>query len=487
MDNLKDWCISRQILFGHQVPVWYKSTVNNSQLTVNGEVETYVGIEAPEGEGWVQDTDTLDTWFSSGLWTFSTLANSPEQISIKDGKLHIDTEDFKNFHPTSVLETGYDILFFWVARMIIMTTYAVCDIPFQDIYLHGLVLDDKGKKMSKSKGNVIDPLDMIPKYGTDATRLSLIIGSTPGADMKLSEEKIAGFRNFTNKLWNISRYVITNYELGIKNYELNEEDLSSADFWILQKMSFLVTLVTNDIEGYNFSQAGEKLRDFTWNDLADWYLEVSKFEKNDSKGAIMEMILRDLLKLWHPFMPFVTEKIWSEFNEGALIVEQWPNVDKYLKIEEYKFHSFHLAKSIIQAVRNARNENKVEPSKKVKAVIVTKEKELIESQAILIKSLKTGIEEIEIIDKDAEQKDAITIVVGETKVYLLGAIDKEKEKVRIQKEIDNIEKFVKMTEGKLSNESFVERAPAEVVERERNNLKTKKEELEALQIQLKNL
>ncbi len=496
MGNLKDWCISRQILFGHQVPVWYKSTVNNSQLTVNGEVETYVGIEAPEGEGWVQDTDTLDTWFSSGLWTFSTLANSPEQISIKDGKLHIDTEDFKNFHPTSVLETGYDILFFWVARMIIMTTYAVRDIPFQDVYLHGLVLDDKGKKMSKSKGNVIDPLDMIPKYGTDATRLSLIIGSTPGADMKLSEEKIAGFRNFTNKLWNISRYVITNYELGIKNYDLEEKELTIADEWILWKMHLLVRKINFDIKNYNFSQAGESLRDFTWNDLADWYLEASKFEKND-KIQIFNLILKDLLKMWHPFMPFVTEKIWEEIStDTMLITEAFPDETDY----SYKFlmredreeigkrvAQFEIIKDLIVAIRNARNENKVEPSKKVKAVIVTRDKELIESQAVLIKSLKTGIEDIEITDTDSEQKDAISIIVGDIKIYLLGAIDKEKEKIRIQKEIENIEKFVKMTEGKLNNASFVEKAPQEVVERERLNLQTKKEELKVLHNQLKNI
>jgi len=200
MDNLRDWCISRQILFGHQVPVWKKGEGDNE--------EVYVGIEAPEGDNWVQETDTLDTWFSSGLWTFSTLASTPEQIKIEDGKLIIDTEDFKNFHPTQVLETGYDILFFWVARMILMTTYAVEDIPFQDVYLHGLLLDEKGKKMSKSKGNTINPLDLIEQYGTDATRLSLVIGSTPGQDMRLAEDKAGGFRNLVNKLWNVSRYIL---------------------------------------------------------------------------------------------------------------------------------------------------------------------------------------------------------------------------------------------------------------------------------------
>jgi valyl-tRNA synthetase len=259
MDNLRDWCISRQILFGHQVPVWYKGD------------EIYVGVETPEGDGWIQDEDTLDTWFSSGLWTFSTLADSVDQISIKDNKLVIDSDDFRNFHPTAVLETGYDILFFWIARMIIMTTYALGDIPFQDVYLHGLVLDDKGKKMSKSKGNVIDPLDTIEKFGADATRLSLIIGASSGNDLKINEEKVASFRNFVNKLWNISRYVLTNYEYedkkNIKRESLN--NLSKADAWIWEKMNNFISEITEDLEQYKFSQAGEKLREFTWSDFAE--------------------------------------------------------------------------------------------------------------------------------------------------------------------------------------------------------------------------
>ncbi|MDO8261279.1 MAG: valine--tRNA ligase [Candidatus Magasanikbacteria bacterium] len=491
MDNLKDWCISRQILFGHQVPVWYRLSDSKSQNLDSSGREIFVGVEAPEGEGWIQDTDTLDTWFSSGMWTFSTLANKPEQISIRDGKLHIDSDDFKNFHPTQVLETGYDIIFFWVARMIIMTTYAVQDIPFQDVYLHGLVLDDKGKKMSKSKGNVIDPLDMIPKYGTDATRMSLIIGSTPGSDLRLSEDKIAGFRNFTNKLWNISRFIIMSSE-SLKEIEspigdsISRDELTIADKWIITKLNILIRDVSNDIDDYKFSQAGERLREFTWNDLADWYLEVNKFEKTKEKNEIMLMILRNILKLWHPFMPFVTEAIWEGFNDEALIVSHWPESESYL-IDEAEGNQFNLIQEIIVAIRNARNENKVEPSKKVKAIIVTKNKTLIESQAILIQSLKTGIEEIEISEDDSEQKDAIGVVVGDIKIYLLGAIDKDKEKVRIQKEIENLERFVKVVESKMSNKEFIDRAPKEVVEREQATLGLKKEELEALRKQVENL
>lgn len=476
MENLRDWCISRQIWFGHQVPVWYKGK------------EVYVGVEAPEGDGWIQDPDTLDTWFSAGLWTFSTLASNPDQINLKDGKLEINSEDFKNFHPTAVLETGYDILFFWVARMIIMTTYAVNDIPFQDVYLHGLVLDDKGKKMSKSKDNAIDPLDMVKKYGTDATRLSLVMGSTPGTDLRLNEDKIASFRNFTNKLWNIARYILqetrnlsTNKSEKKQEVEINYDKLTNADAWIMQKMAILVSGVTVDVENYKFSQAGEKLREFTWNDLADWYLEVSKFEKTESKAKILNLILSDLLKLWHPFTPFVTEKIWEEMGNENLIISDWPKADVYNIKED---NNFEKIKNIITAIRNARNENQVEPSKKVKAILVTKDKDFFEAQAVLIKSLRTGIEELEISSKDSAQSDAISIVVGDVKIYLLGAVDKDKEKKRIEKEIVNLEKWIKSAEAKLNNKGFLANAPKEVVARDQENLKTRKGELENLRDRL---
>ena len=448
------------------------------------EKEAYVGVEEPKGEGWVQDTDTLDTWFSSGLWTFSTLAGSPDQIKIEDGKLVVDSEDFRNFHPTSVLETGYDILFFWIARMIIMTTYAVGDIPFQDVYLHGLVKDEKGKKMSKSVGNTIDPLDMIKKYGTDATRLSLVIGSTPGNDMNLSEDKVAGYRNFANKLWNMSRFIISNYELKITNYELNEDDLTSADYWILQKMFVLITQVTDDLNNYKFSQAGEKLREFTWDDLADWHLEVSKFEKSEEKEKVLGIILNDLLRLWHPFIPFVTETIWKELgHDNLLMISQWPDENYYTKIQyENKMASFHLAGSIIKAVRDARAKNKVEPAKKVKAVIYTgKQKKLIESQVELIKNLRTGVSELEILEKGPKIKDAIYItVVDDIEVYLIGAVDKEKEKERIKKEIENLEKVIENVKIKLDNEEFTERAPEKIVNIEKEKLEKAESELSKL-------
>jgi len=451
----------------------------------------------------VQDKDTLDTWFSSGLWTFSTLANSPDQIKIKNKRLIIDSDDFKKFHPTSVLETGYDILFFWVARMIIMTTYAVQDIPFQDVYLHGLIRDALGRKMSKSLGNVINPLDMINKYGTDAVRLSLVIGTTPGNDMNLSEDKIAGYRNFTNKLWNIARYIITNppatarhewagYELRtrlplrgtsgqVTNYEFDQEKLTNADKYILEKMGYLIDEITGDLNDYSFSQAGEKLREFTWAEFADWYLEVSKFEKSKEKSLILFYILENLLKLWHPFMPFVTEKIWEEMGKAKmLIIEKWPLNTSLIKGAR-GINNFEIIKNIISAIRIIRAENKIEPAKKIKAVIFAGEQmNLIKSQEILIKSLRTGISELEIKKSGVKPKNAIAISIGGIEIHIIGAVDKEKEKERIVKEIENLEKLIKSAKIKLSNKDFLNKAPGKIVKAEMKKLKERENELEKL-------
>ena len=309
IENLHDWCISRQIWYGHQIPVWYK-----------GE-ETYVGVENPEGNDWEQDPDTLDTWFSSGLWTFSTLGWPNE------------TKDLKTFHPTNVLETGYDILFFWVARMILMTTYLMGDVPFKKVFLHGLVRDEKNRKMSKSLGNVIDPLDMIEKYGTDAVRMSLIVGTSPGNDIKFSEDKIKGYKHFSNKIWNITRFVLSNIE-GVdlskkpKIEEVNEKHLD--------KLAEIVKEATKNLDEYKFYLAGEQLYHYVWHEFADIVLEECKDKINNgneeeklSAQWTLKEILETILKLLHPFMPFVTEEIWQIlYNEekanNFLMIEQWP-------------------------------------------------------------------------------------------------------------------------------------------------------------------
>ena len=304
IDNLRDWNISRQLWYGHRIPIWYKGK------------EVYCGAEAPEGEGWEQDPDTLDTWFSSGLWTFSTLG-WPEQ-----------TDDLATFHPTNVLETGYDILFFWVARMILMTGYHIGDIPFHTIYLHGLVRDEKGRKMSKSLGNIIDPLDLIEKYGADATRLSLIIGAPPGNDITLAEDKVKGYKHFANKLWNIARFVLQDVE------EYKEEpELTDRDKEILAEFEKTATDVTQYIETYRLYLAAETLYHYIWHTFADKIIEESKEVLSDEKTKasrqyVLLKILTDSLTLLHPFMPFVTEEIYQNLplkdKQETLMVEKWP-------------------------------------------------------------------------------------------------------------------------------------------------------------------
>lgn len=477
IDNLKDWCISRQIWFGHQIPVWYKTNSKvKSQKSKNNQEEIYVGVEAPKGKEWIQDSDTLDTWFSSGLWTFSTL-----------GYPDLESEDLKNFHPTSVMETGYDILFFWVARMILMTTYVLGDIPFETVYLHGLVRDEKGLKMSKSIGNTIDPLEMIKKYGADATRLSLLIGNTPGNDMKLSEEKIAGFRNFTNKLWNISRFMLLN--IDDPKIDINyPKSKTLADKSILIKLTSIINEFTNNLEQINLSLAGEKLRDFTWNDLADWYLEIAKIEGDKSK--ILNYILNTILKLWHPFMPFVTEEIWSEIygEKENLMVEKWPKFDLAKKdsiiLEQYK-----IIQNIIIGIRSIRSENKIEPAKKIDVIISAGDKkDFLEDNKEVIKVL-ARLEKLSILEKAEKPKTAIVFVESGVEVFvdLLGVVDVEKEKQRLEKEIENIEPYLKNLEKKLSNQEFVKNAPSQVIELEKNKLAEAQDKLNKLQKQLENL
>lgn len=299
MENLHDWCISRQLWWSHQIPVWYKRD------------EVYVGVEAPESEGWTQDPDTLDTWFSSGQWPFTTLGYGQK-----------DDSDFKKFYPTSVMETGYDILFFWVARMIMLGLYVTDKVPFETVYLHGLVRDEKGQKMSKSKGNAIDPLIAADQYGADAVRMALVFGTGAGNDANIGESKIKGMRNFTNKLWNIGRYVI-DMKPEVVNYEakLNEDDKL-----ILKELEGLKANVTKAISDYRFSQASEELYDFIWHKYADKYIEATKDRRSDAQG-VLEQVLEESLRLLHPFMPLLTEEIWQKLprKDGeSIMVSSWP-------------------------------------------------------------------------------------------------------------------------------------------------------------------
>ncbi len=467
MNNLHDWCISRQIWFGHRIPAWYCANCN--KITVSeDEVTECIYCKS---KLIVQDEDSLDTWFSSGMWTFSTLGWPDNyQNGVKTG-------DMKKFHPTQVLETGYDILTLWVSRMIIMSLFALEEIPFEDVYLHGMVLDKNGKKMSKSKGNGIDPIDMIEKFGTDAVRLALLIGNTPGNDVKVSEEKINSSGNFVNKLWNISKYILSYNKGGELQSDLfmeeNRQNMTASDQWICSNMYSLISDITKDLDDYNFSQAGEKLRDFVWNELADWYIEASKFSESKVSGMILNEILKDVLKMLHPYIPFVTEKIWDSFNDSMLMVEKWPDNNRYLKIMDVdNDDNFEIIKNIISAIRNARAENKVEVSVKVKAVIYTKKYfNLVNDNQSLITSMKTGVNDL-IIGKTGDKiKDAIFISLNKIKIYLVGAVDKDKERGRLNKKIEKLKEVMRNISIKLNNDEFIKKAPEKIVNNEKQKLK----------------
>lgn len=324
MENLHDWCISRQIWYGHRIPVWY-----------HGE-KIYVGVKPPKGKDWAQDPDTLDTWFSSGMWTFSTLG-WPKK-----------TADLKKFHPTSILETGYDIIFFWVARMILMSTYFMQEVPFRTVYLHGLVLDEKGQKMSKSVGNGLDPLRTVDQYGADALRLALIVGTAPGNDQRLSMDKVMGQRNFVNKLWNVSKYIaIQPFEKGGKT-----KAVSVADKWVMARLAVLTRDVTEHLDKLELSTACEKLVSFLWHDVADWYVEIHKFEKNT---LLLRQVFEQYLHLLHPFAPFITEELWQALEPRGendfLMVAPWPKLKKKVAAEPEQFARWQ---ATIRVLRNFR-------------------------------------------------------------------------------------------------------------------------------------
>jgi valyl-tRNA synthetase len=408
--------------------------------------QIYVGVEKPKGDGWRQDEDTLDTWFSSSLWTFSTLG-WPEQ-----------TEDLKNFHPTGVLETGDDILTFWVARMILMTEYILEEKPFETVYLHGMIRDKEGKKMSKSLGNGIDPIEMIDKFGTDALRLSLIIGSAPGAPMRLYEEKIAGYRNFVNKLWNISRFIFSSVD-EVKRIDRQPKVKTLADRWILAELNQLTEQMTKDLDEYKFSAAGEKLYEFSWAKLADWYLEISKIEKD--KDEILLYILERLLILSHPFTPYITEVIWKQFNSDKLLmIQSWPDSAKF---EDSIISDFAELKELIVTIRNLKAENKISPTEFTDCYIASK---ILDKEYLI---LAAQMARVNLVDK---KLDLEPIAINSSQVYI--NLSKELS----DKERQDIEKYIKNTEAKLANSDFVSNAPEKVIEDTKKRLEEAKKKLQ---------
>jgi valyl-tRNA synthetase len=456
MNNLHDWCISRQIWFGHQIPVWYRGQ------------EIYVDTVPPTGEGWQQDPDTLDTWFSSGMWTFSTLG---WPTNFKDGK---KINDLAKFHPTQVLETGYEIITLWVSRMIMMSLFAVGEIPFSQVYLHGLILDQDGKKMSKSKGNGVDPLDVIANFGADAARLSILMDATPGNDSRFSEAKVEAKRNFINKFWNISRFVLTSAseEIIAQSATAQPAAKTLADKWILAELAKLIAATTRRLDNLELALAAEDLYDFTWNKFADWYLEISKIEKD--KEEILLDVLRNLLILWHPFIPYVTETVWSSFNDSLLMVAPWPVAEAAVEDDS----SLAIIQDIIVAIRNARSVNKIEPAQKLTALIYGHEQtDLLLSEQALIMNLRTGLSSVDIQEQGVAPERAIAVIVGPVEIYLLGAVDEVKERERLSREQEKLEKLITNQTQKLANADFVGRAPAAIVAAEQTKLAAYQAEL----------
>lgn len=494
MENIRDWCISRQLWWGHRIPIWYGP--DGEIFAAHNESEAHAQAAAHYGKSVTleQDPDVLDTWFSSGLWPFSTLG-WPAQ-----------TDDLARFYPTTVLETGYDIIFFWVARMIMMGLKFTGDVPFRYVYLHGLVRDEQGRKMSKSLGNALDPLDLIAQYGSDALRFTLLTGSTPGSDMKLSVTRIESNRNFANKIWNAARFVIMNladHPLALAKdntaynmcYQLPAPDqLALADRWILSRLQAVQSEASRLIEGWQLGEAGRQLYEFMWNEYCDWYIEAAKVRLYDGTPAeaqatrqVLAYVLEQSLRLLHPYMPFVTETIWQNLpdlggNNRALIAMSWPQGNEYADAQADD--AFGRVQEIVRAIRNARAEYEVEPGRRIATQISAGDHAamLQANRALLVTLARLDSATLEIAHEWPAPDKAVTLAVGGVTVYLplAGLVDLAAERGRLQKEIEGLEGQLRKIEGLLNNPGFVNKAAANVVERER----TRQRELQEKHAQL---
>ena len=466
LENIRDWCISRQLWWGHRIPAYYCDECG----------EIVVAKEMPSVcpkcgcTHFTQDEDTLDTWFSSALWPFSTLG-WPEK-----------TEDLDYFYPTNVLVTGYDIIFFWVIRMVFSGYEQTGKCPFSDVLIHGLVRDEQGRKMSKSLGNGIDPLEIIEQYGADALRLTLVTGNAPGNDMRYSEKKIIASRNFANKVWNASRFMLMNIEKAdLSNVSL--ADLTPADKWILSKANSLVKEVTDNMEKYDFGVAVAKLNDFIWEEFCDWYIEMVKprlyNEEDTTKAAALftlKKVLTISLKLLHPYMPFITEEIFCSLQdeEESIMVSEWPVFEEEIdfKAEE---NEVEMIKNAVRNIRNLRADMNVPPSKKASVYVVSEKEEVrrvFEDSKVFFATLGYASEVHVQADKAGIAEDAVSTVIPDAVIYMPFAelVDVEKEIARLEKEAGRLEGEIKRAKGMLSNERFVSKAPAAKVEAEKEKL-----------------
>jgi valyl-tRNA synthetase len=485
LEDVHDWCVSRQLWWGHQIPAWYcddcgKTSVSRTDITVCPHCHsTHIH----------QDPDVLDTWFSSALWPFSTMG-WPNQ-----------TADLKQFFPTSVLVTGYDIIFFWVARMMFMTCEFMKDIPFKHVFIHGLVRDSQGRKMSKSLGNGIDPLGVCEEYGADALRFTLVTGNTPGNDMRFYMEKVEANRNFANKIWNATKFVIMN----LKDYDADfipaTEDLTLADRWILTSFNDTVRRVTTNLDTFELGDAADAVYNFIWNSYCDWYIELAKqrlYKSDDERSKrtvqyVLVYVLAHTLELLHPFMPFVTEHLWQHIpHEGdSIIVAPWPHMQ-----EKWNFSSeaatMNTLMEAIKGIRNMRAESNVPMGKKAPVIMIPADK----AMAAILKEYESYFHTLAFADKvtlldpmDAKPENAVVSVVPGIEVYLQlkDLIDVEKETARVRKEQDKIAKDIERLEKKLSNQGFLSKAPAAVIEKETAKLADYSEKAAALAKRMEDL
>ncbi len=498
LENIKDWCISRQLWWGHRIPVWYCA---DGHMTVTREDPTQCGTCGSKEIR--QDEDVLDTWFSSGLWPFSTLGWPQE------------TPDLKYFYPTTYMETGYDIIFFWVARMIMMGLEFTGEAPFNTVYLHGLVRDEQGRKMSKTYGNVIDPLTVMDQFGTDALRFTLLVGSTPGHDMNLSVKRVEANRNFANKLWNVGRFVINTVSSstfqvsGADNRSLSTDHWTLADSWLSARLHQLIRDVERNFQNFQYGQAGQQIHDFIWSDFADWYVEIAKeqMKSEATKTQTVETLARvfdTCLRMLHPFTPFVTEEIWghlrSALRESPIsnLSQDWPNALIAAKFpqpsqpegwEEAEVADFELIQEIVRSIRNLRAEQNVAPSKKIPATIVGGDKmDLLKEQTTIIASL-AGLDQSQISNLQSLKetpKDAIALVIGSVEVYLplAGMVDLAEDKSRLEKELKEAVSHIERLEKLLSSD-FANKAPAALVQKERDKLAGYKDTAEKIKAQVK--
>ncbi|WP_127166766.1 valine--tRNA ligase [Veillonella sp. CHU732] len=477
LESIRDWCISRQLWWGHRIPAWYCQDCGETIVTA----ETLT--ECPHCHGKVeQDPDVLDTWFSSALWPFATMG-WPD-----------NTEEVKHWYPTSVMVTGYDIIFFWVARMIFMGLEFKEEIPFKHVFIHGLVRDSQGRKMSKSLGNGINPLEVIEEYGADALRFTLVTGNTPGNDMRFYMERVEANRNFANKIWNASKFVLMNLEGFDESFVPSAEDYTLADKWILEEYNKTVTNITNNLDKFELGEAASAVYDFIWNTYCDWYIELAKPRLYNKEGGhdrqtaqyLLVSILRHMMELLHPFMPFVTEHIWQHLpHEGdSIMVAPWPST---LSMEGFSSAAAHMNVMMdgIKGIRNMRAEMNVPMGKRSEVILVPATEELkgiLETHGDYFHTLGWA-EKVTVLSPDAPKPENATVtVVNGLEVYLLlkDLIDADKEKERIAKEQATVLKEIARLEGKLNNQGFLAKAPEAVVAKEKEKLEEYKQKQQAL-------